>query len=148
VDVKGTATCLLAIVLAGCAGPGGTASGPATPTASGPASAASHGAGASREASPSAAQAPSLPDGFPVHESMQLIDTPAGATAAWTSGAVPPDLYAYYLGALPAAGFEIDLEAPGGTAAILRFHAADGTRYQLDLTGADPVALTLGAPHP
>lgn len=146
--MKGTATCLLAIVLAGCAGPGATASGPATTSQSPGASVASPPAGASAEASASPAHAPAMPAGFPVHDSMEQADVPPGATAAWTSDAIPPDLYAYYLAALPAAGFEIDLEAPGGTVAILRFHAPDGTPYQLDLNGADPIALTLGAPHP
>jgi hypothetical protein len=147
VDLQRIATCLLAIVLAGCAGPGATASGLATATASAAASTASHGSRASLEASPSVAEPPAMPDGFPLHDSMEQVEAPPGATAAWTSSAIPPDVYAYYLEALPAAGFEIDLEAPGGTVAILRFHASNGTRYQLDMNGTDPIAITLGPPH-
>lgn len=148
--MKRTAICLLTTVLAGCAGPGATASGLATATAtvSAAAQTAGDGSGASLEASPSVAEPPAMPDGFPVHDSMERVGTPPGATAAWTSGAIPPDVYDYYLDALPDAGFEIDLEAPGGTVAILRFHASDGTRYQLDMNGSDPIAITLGAPRP
>lgn len=148
--MKRTAICLLATVLAACAGPGATASSLATAaaTASVAAPTDSHVSGASPVASPSVAEPPVMPGGFPVHDSMEQVEPPPGATAAWTSDAIPPDVYDYYLDALPDAGFELDLEAPGGTVAILRFHASDGTEYQLDMNGSDPIAITLSAPRP
>lgn len=139
--------CLLAVLLAGCAGPMATASGPSSPSV-----AASAAGGASLPASvePGAstpASAPPLPDGFPVHASMEAQDADAGLTARWTADAPPPEVYDFYLGALADAGYVIDLEAPGGAAAIIRFHAADGTAYQLNFSGLEPLTVELGAPR-
>jgi hypothetical protein len=75
-------------------------------------------------------------------------DPTPGTIASWTADALPPDIYAFYLDALVDAGFEIDLEAPGGAVAILRFHAPDGTAYQLDFSGNHPVEVVLGPPRP
>lgn len=139
--------CLLALLLAGCAGPLATASGPSSP------SDASSAVGtvslpASVDPGPStAASAPPLPDSFPVHESMEEEPPAAGLTARWTADAPPPEVYEFYLEALVDAGYVIDLEAPGGTAAIIRFHAADGTAYQLNFFGSGPLAVELGAPR-
>lgn len=139
--------CLLAVLLAGCAGPLATASGPSSPSeAASVAGSASSPASVEPDAS-APASAPPLPDGFPVHDSMEEQEPAAGLTARWTSDAPPPDVYDFYLGALTDAGYVIDLEAPGGTAAIIRFHAADGTAYQLNFFGSGPLAVELGAPR-
>lgn len=136
--------CLLALLLAGCAGPMATASGPSSPS-----DAASVAGSASPPASivdaSTPASAPPLPDRFPVHASMDAQDAPAGLTARWTTDASPPDVYDFYLGALADAGYVIDLEAPGGAAAIIRFHDADGTAYQLNFFGSGPLTVELGA---
>lgn len=153
---------LVAALLAGCAGPGSTATGPA-PSAdiAGGASAEGSGSTASRPDSPPlnspspgspppATPAPTMPAGFPVHPSM-VEETPEPRfIASWTSDALPSDVYDYYLAELVAAGFVIDVEGPGGEAAILRFHAPDGTPFQLNLLGyvGRPVEVHLGPPHP
>lgn len=142
--------CLLAFLLAGCAGPAATAPGSAIRSA--PPSAAVTTWPASERpmvsSGPPGASLPPLPSGFPIHDSMRVRESEPGAIAHWTSDALPPDLYAFYLGALAGRGFEIDLEAPGGAAAMLRFHARNGTPYQLDFTGSGPVDIVLGPPHP
>jgi hypothetical protein len=79
---------------------------------------------------------------------MTSRDAGFGLTASWTSDALPPEIYDFYLDALEDAGFGIDLEGPGGGAAIIRFHAADGTAYQLSFTGSGPVVIDLGPPRP
>jgi hypothetical protein len=73
-----------------------------------------------------------------------------GDIASWTTDALPSDIYDFYLAELPAAGYVIDLEGPGGEVAIIRFHGPDGTDYQLDLKGyvGRPVEVELGPPHP
>lgn len=140
--------CLLAILLAGCAGPMATASGPSPPGAppSGP-PAGSTDASAIASALPSVS-VPAMPAEFPVHPSMTAREAPAGLTASWSSDALPPEIYGFYLEELPMAGFDLDLEAPGGEAAVLRFHAADGTAYQLTFTGSGPVEVELGPQRP
>lgn len=137
--------CLLALLLAGCAGPMATASGPSSPSdAASVAGSASPPASVEPDAS-TPASAPPLPDRFPVHASMDAQDAPAGLTARWTTDASPPDVYDFYLGALADAGYVIDLRAPGGAAAIIRFHDADGTAYQLSFFGSGPLTVELGA---
>jgi hypothetical protein len=130
---------LLLLLLAGCAGPGATATGlRSRPAAATPAE--------SFASIPSAAATvPAMPEGFPLHPSMQVTEPGLGYIAAWTSDALPPELYSFYTEELPPAGFEIDLEAPGGEVAVIRFHAPDGTEYQLDMSGSH---LSLGPPHP
>jgi hypothetical protein len=134
--MRSVAPLVMAALLAAC---GGSASStPQSPTSV-----------PSLKASPSAAPTrPELPDEMPVHpdaESMQ--QPPPDAIGAWTVDADPPAVYDFYLGALPAAGFDIGIAAPGGDAAIIRFSAPDGTDYQLDLVGHDPVEVVLGRPH-
>jgi hypothetical protein len=138
--------CLLAVLLAGCAGPMATATGPSSPaSASDDPRTAGPAASAGATVPPSV---PPLPDGFPIHGSMEPREAGQGSTAAWSSDAEPPAIYDFYLDALEAAGYVIDLAAPGGAAAIVRFHAADGTPYQLTLTGSGPITVELGPPRP
>lgn len=135
---------LLATVLAGCAGPAATATGPASPSPT-PAPV------ESLASFPSAAATlPPMPAGFPVHPDMVEVEPEAGFIAAWTHEAPPPDVYSYYVEELPAAGFVIDLDGPGGAVAVIRFHAPDGTPYQLDMYWLDMNlgSVTLGPPHP
>ncbi len=140
--------CLLALLLAGCAGPMATASGPPahTHTMSLPPTVST--APSETESAMPDVTPPPLPSGFPVHASMTARGAGPGVTSSWTSDALPPEIYDYYLEALRDAGFVIDLEGPGGGAAIIRFHATDGTAYQLTFTGLGPVEIDLGAPRP
>lgn len=140
--------CLLALLLAGCAGPMATASGPPSPTAPGAEPSADRTDAALVDSDLAEPSAPPMPDGFPLHVSMAAREAGSGLTAAWTSDALPPEIYGFYLDSLTDAGFVIDLEAPGGGAAVIRFHAADGTAYQLSFTGSGPVGIDLGAPRP
>lgn len=126
---------------------------PDTPGASGPAQGSVAGQ-ASAPATPTAASSaaaqspPAVPDAMPIYPGAWEV-TPANgwAIAGWTADAEPPDVYRFYVEELPLAGFTLENAAPGGTVAIIRFTDADGTRYQLDLTGVDPVQIALGAPH-
>ena len=139
--------CLLLVLLAGCAGPTATASGPSSPSL--PASAsATDGADASSGPSAVPRAVPPLPAEFPVHASMTARHVGPELTAGWRSDALPPDIYDFYRDALVSAGFVIDLEGPGGEVAVLRFHASDGTAYQLTFTGSGPVSVDLGPPRP
>jgi hypothetical protein len=135
---------LLATVLAGCAGPAATATGPASPSPT-PAPVES----LASFPSPGATRPP-MPAGFPVHPSMEEVEPEVGFIAAWTFDALPPDVYSYYVEELPAAGFVVDLEGPGGAVAVIRFHAPDGTPYQLDMYWhqMNLGRATLGPPHP
>jgi hypothetical protein len=51
--------------------------------------------------------------------------------------AIGPDVYAFYLDALPAAGYVIEERFPGGNVAIIRFSRPDGTSLDLTLVGED-----------
>jgi hypothetical protein len=140
---------LAVLVLAGCTGPGATAPGRASSSPPGSASPlASLPASAEATPTPEGSTPLAVPAGFPVHGSMRPGDPGARFIASWTSGASGADLYAFYQRELIEAGFDIELEAPGGSAAVIRFSAADGTDYQLDLMGGPPVAVNLGPPHP
>jgi hypothetical protein len=135
---------LLAAVLAGCAGPAATTAGTASPT---PTVAPVE----SLDSLPSAgATLPPMPAGFPLHPAMEEAEPEAGYIAAWTYETLPPDVYEFYVEQLPAAGFVIDLDGPGGAVAVIRFHAADGTAYQLDMYWHEMNlgSATLGPPHP
>jgi hypothetical protein len=55
--------------------------------------------------------------------------------ARWTIDAIVPEVYRYYLDALPAAGFAIRGRYPGGDVAIIRFGVDDGTTLDLALVG-------------
>ncbi|HSM38834.1 MAG TPA: hypothetical protein VK838_05820, partial [Candidatus Limnocylindrales bacterium] len=109
----------------------GRASPPATAADSGP--------------SPPALMVPAALPVFP--GALAAEPTDPWAIAAWTVDEQPPDVYEFYVGELPPSGFLVEHAAPGGQVAIIRFSSADGTSYQLDLTGAGPVHLQLGAPH-
>ncbi len=135
---------LAALLLAGCAEPG-LAPGSASP--SGAAATSSAAPGTDAPGAPASATPLPLPAGFPVHESMDQVAADGGYVAVWASDALPSQVYDFYVGELAAAGFVIDLEGPGGEAAIIRFTSPDGIAYQLDLTGRGPAEITLGAPH-
>jgi hypothetical protein len=139
-----TRIALLGLLVAGCAGPGqvpGSVT-PSLPTGT-TATATAHGSAPDA----SVASLPPMPAGFPVHVSMEEVEADGHYIAAWESNAIPPQLYDFYLDQLPAAGFAIDLEGPGGAAAIIRFSSPDGIAYQLDLTGRSPLKVALGPPH-
>lgn len=135
---------LLTTVLAGCAGPAATATGPASPSPT-------RAPVESLASFPSAvATLPPMPAGFPIHPSMREVEPEDGYIAAWTHEVLSPDVYSYYVEELPAAGFVVDLEGPGDTVAVIRFHAPDGTPYQLDMYLLDMNLgrITLGPPRP
>jgi hypothetical protein len=88
-----------------------------------------------------------MPAGLPLHDSMEPIEADEGYIAAWETTAVPQEIYTFFVDELPAAGFVVNLAAPGGDAAILRFTSPDGIAYQLDLTGHFPMEVALGPPH-
>jgi hypothetical protein len=67
-----------------------------------------------------------LPAEFPVPPDAVALPLP-DATAVigrWEVPGFGAPVYDFYLGALPAAGYPISAEAPGGDAAIIRFEAA------------------------
>lgn len=140
---------VLVLFLAACGGPAVTPGPSAGDDSARPSPA--NGSAAPSAVSPSgtaAASLPPMPARFPVHRSMTAAEPGPDRTAAWISDAEPQELYAFYVGALEESGFVIDLEAPGGEAAILRFTAPNGTQYQLDMTGSSPIRVALGPPHP
>src|SRR5262245_26236637 len=69
------------------------------------------------------ASLPDVPAGLPVMPGAEAADPdPAiGVMARWLVDAIAPDVYRYYLDALPAAGFVITDRLPGGGAADIRF---------------------------
>lgn len=93
------------------------------------------------------AATPAIPAGMPIYPGAEEETPTAGTTARWATDADPPDVYDFFLEALPAAGFTVDAALPGGDAAIIRFTSRGGTAYQLDLTGHEPVSIVLAAPH-
>ena len=98
--------------------------------------------------SPTTAQPqPTPPADLPLYPGSAPAQRAGGssAIAAWAVEADPPAVYEFYVRELPAAGYRIDGAAPGGDAAVIRFSAPDGTAYQLDLTGHEPVQIVLGA---
>jgi hypothetical protein len=54
--------------------------------------------------------------------------------ARWTTRASGAQVYAFYVGALPAAGFQIDQLAPGGEAAIILVSLPAGPPLEVSLT--------------
>jgi hypothetical protein len=142
-----TRIALLGLLVAGCAGPGQAPGSAAPSLPTGSVATATAGASAPDASAASAAPLPPMPGGFPVHESMDAVEADGHYIAAWESDADPPRVYDFYLARLPAAGFVIDLEGPGGEAAIIRFSSPDGIAYQLDLTGRSPLKVALGPPH-
>lgn len=102
------------------------------------------------EPPPSAAPNPGriVPPGLPIPDAAQPVEPGPGAIAAWTIDDPLPVVFDRFLSVLPAAGFPIDDALPGGEAAVIRFAAPDGTGYQLNLTGRQPVRAELGPVRP
>jgi hypothetical protein len=78
-----------------------------------------------------------LPAGFPVVPGARPEALPGDdpmAIASWTSDEVGPVAYAFYVDALPAAGYPTTGLFPGGGAAIIRFATPTGATWQLVLT--------------
>jgi hypothetical protein len=57
--------------------------------------------------------------------------------ARWTSDASSPEVYEFYLDALPAAGFVVKDRFPGGSVAVIRFTTPAGETLDLALVGQD-----------
>jgi hypothetical protein len=87
---------------------------------------------------------------FPVPEAAERLRVEDGSAliARWEVNEPGNAVYDFYTHELPAAGFVVDLAAPGGVAAILRFSTPDGRQLQVDLIGAQPVLVELGPVHP
>ena len=135
-SVVGTLALLVAIsAIAGCA-PGG-----ATIEATATHSEASSPAPSSQSPAATASPTQPLPDvpALPLMPGAEAVDPPfePGVIARWTVDAIGPDVYAYYLDALPAAGFVINGQLPGGNAAVIRFMTPDGAAFELTLVGQD-----------
>jgi hypothetical protein len=78
-----------------------------------------------------------LPADFPVPPDAVALPLP-DATAVigrWQVPGFGAPVYDFYLEALPAAGYPTSAVAPGGGAAIIRFEAAPGVIWQLEMTG-------------
>jgi hypothetical protein len=135
---------LTALLLAGCMGPG---LGPGSVQPSDPPGASASATQTTAADATSVPTAVPMPAGFPVHSSMVPVEPEPRYIAAWESDELPPEVYAFYLEQLSQAGFALDLAAPGGEAAIIRFTAPDGIAYQLDMTGRAPVEIALGPRH-
>ena len=133
-SVGGTiATLLIPIAATGCA-PAATVVPSFTPTATRSADAQP----VLPTGSPSLPSMPGVPAGLPVIPGAQVVDpqpADAGHLARWIVDAIGPDVYAFYLDALPAAGFAIEKRFPGGNAAVIRFSTPDGTTLDLALVG-------------
>jgi hypothetical protein len=115
------------VLLAACATPAttSTASRPADRTAS-----------PSVSASPVSQSPPELPAGFPLMPGMVAdgeLPADPDLIGRWTTEANGAQVYAYLQDALPAAGYRIDLLAPGDTVAVIRFTPPDGRQLQIDL---------------
>jgi hypothetical protein len=65
-----------------------------------------------------------------------LTDDPQ-LVARWTTAANGAQVYDFFVDALLAAGFQVDLLAPGGEAAIIRFSAPGGPQFEVSLTPDD-----------
>lgn len=134
------AAVLVAMSVAACAQPSppATATAPATAI---PRSASSSTPIPSRVPSPTpfAGVRANLPADFPVPPDAVALPLPEGTAviARWRVPGFGADVYDFYLDALPAAGFPISAVAPGEGVAIIRFEAAPGLTWQLDMTG-DP----------
>lgn len=78
-----------------------------------------------------------MPVGFPVlpgaRPEAPPEDDPA-AIARWTSDEAGPVAYAFYVEALPAAGYPTRGLFPGGEVAVIRFESPAGAPWQLVLT--------------
>lgn len=88
-----------------------------------------------------------VPAGFPVYPGSREEPAAAGLFGRWTVDADPPAVLAYFVDELTRAGYAITEQLPGGDTAVVRFSSADGSHYQLDLSGHDPVQVSLAPPH-
>ena len=127
---------LVAIVtgMTACAAHGATASLGEAETAS-PTSTPSDGVSPSAAGTPLAA----VPEGFPVSPGAEPVTPPADTDllARWTTDENGADVYEFYLGALPLAGFAIEQLVPGGAAAVISFSTPDGEVFDVALTASE-----------
>lgn len=120
---------ITAALSAGC----GATPGSSRPTAR-PTSAPVVPSASSSSASPTPlASLPDVPAGLPVMPDAEPIEVDAGVMARWLVDAIGPQVYHYYLDALPAAGFVVTDRFPGGGAAVVRFTTPDGVTLDLSL---------------
>ena len=149
-SLAGTVALLFAATTAAaCTAPGATVEPTSTPVASGVATPSDTPAAGTPTPAPSL---PAVPDGMPVMPGAVAADprTEPGSIASWTIDAIGPDVYRYYLDALPAAGFAIHRRFPGGNVAIIRFTTPDGDTFDLALVGegdGDQVRISLRLPE-
>ena len=125
----------LAVVLLITAAISGCRPGPSTEGAPTPAASPVLPTPASASASESGVE---LPLGFPVlpgaiREQLQPTDEP-GTIARWSTDQVGPVVYAFYVDALPAAGYSTTGLYPGGAVAIIAFDSPSGEGWELVLT--------------
>jgi hypothetical protein len=79
---------------------------------------------------------PGIPAGFPVMPGMQAeepLRSEPELIGRWTTSSNGSAVFAFLKDGLPQAGYRVDLLAPGGTAAIIRFTPPDGEQLQIDL---------------
>jgi hypothetical protein len=126
---------LIAVSAAACTLPGATVESTSTPAASAEASPSGEASGGRSTARPSL---PAVPDGLPEMPGAVAADPPSvvpGVIAGWMVDAIGPEVYAFYIEALPAAGFAIQERLPGGNVAVIRFTTPDGDTLELALVG-------------
>jgi hypothetical protein len=90
-------------------------------------------------ASPSAAVT-EVPAAFPLPAGAVEVPDPTGAEhvlGSWHVEMQGPDLYRFFLAELPAAGFEVVGEYPGGAVAVIVFELESGDRLQVSLETND-----------
>ncbi|HEY8177516.1 MAG TPA: hypothetical protein VIH19_02865 [Candidatus Limnocylindria bacterium] len=135
-SVAGTFALLIATTTAAaCSAPGATAEPTRTSVASGAASPSDTPSWGTPSALPTL---PAVPDQLPVMPEAVPADPPPTereVIAGWTVDAVGPEVYAFYLDALPAAGFVVTERFPGGNVAVIRFTTPDGDTLDLALVG-------------
>jgi hypothetical protein len=130
--------------LAACTGPGSASSPSASSVTSGASVATDAGPSASitpsePEPSPSAAVA-EVPDGFPLPPGAVEAPPPGGVhdpIGSWRVEMSGPDLFAFYLAELPAAGFEVVGQYPGGGVGAIVFELDSGVRLQVTMEATD-----------
>jgi len=86
-----------------------------------------------------------LPAGFPIPDGAvrTAAEGDEDLAARWTAEITGAAAYAYFVAALPAAGYGIEELIPGGTAAIIRLLGSGGEPWILILTGMDPLLIEL-----
>ena len=80
-----------------------------------------------------------VPAGFPImpgSEPVEPLPDEPGLIGRWVSSANGSNVYAFFVEALPAAGYEIDELLPGGSVAVIRFTSVGGEGLDLQLTAA------------